>query len=206
MFQAIAKIKNGIFLPNRVIWYLTLSDGFSWGSYYALASLIGVYLAGRFPESIEQVVGIGLAVLLISRAVSQLIIGILSDRLKGFRDEIWLLILGAGFMGVPFILFPFITSAVQYFLLQAVIGMGSSMNLVAWRKLFASNLDKGREGLDYGIYDSAFSVISAILSIIAGLLANTSYLWFSMVMILGGGLTMLSGIWAILVSREVHKG
>ena len=36
---------GNIFKLNKVIWYLTASDIFSWGLYIPLTSLIGLYLS-----------------------------------------------------------------------------------------------------------------------------------------------------------------
>jgi MFS family permease len=192
-------------LPNRIIWFLTFSDGFSWGAYYALASLIGLFLAHRLDAQVEQVVGIGLGIFMLFRAISQLLIGAIADKLPTYADEIVFMILGGLLMGTPFLFYPFLTFAWQYYLLQVSIGIGMSMNLIGWRKLFAKNLDKGKEGLDYGVYDSVYSLIGAGLSVTAGFIANINDLAFGIVVLTAGGMIMLSGLWAMLIAIELNK-
>ncbi len=194
-----------IFLPNRVIWYLTFSDGLSWGSYYAIMALIGLFLSSKLGENVEQIIGFGFGAYLLTRSFFQLIIASIADKIKGLRDEVILLMLGGVLMGTPFIVMPFITTATQYYLLLMIIGLGSAMNLVGWRKLFAKNLDKDKEGMDYGIYDSMYSLMSAFLSVTAGLVANLGEVWFNLVVVSAGLLIVMSGLWAVGIDSYLAK-
>jgi hypothetical protein len=73
------------------------------------------------------------------------------------------------------------------------------MNLVNWRKLFAKNLDKGREGYNYAVYDTILSIAGACFSIAAGFIASVSQIYFDLVIVSIGGLMLSSGIWVILI-------
>ena len=73
-------------------------------------------------------------------------IGKITDKIKSDSDEILFLLIGAILMGLPFIVYPFISIPVHYYILQFVFGLGVSFNLTNWRKLFALNVDKNREG------------------------------------------------------------
>lgn len=195
------KKQNRLNLPNRVIWFLTFSDSMGWGAYYAVVALIGIYLSRRFGVSAEQTVGIGLGIYLVSRSMSQIVIGSIADRLNTSKDELFFLGLGSILIGFPFLLYPSINTPEPYYILQIVIGIGAAMNLIGWRKLFASNLDPGQEGMDYGVYDSVYSLASAGISVLAGVVANINDDYFNLVVIVAGISIMLSAVWAIMIYK-----
>jgi MFS family permease len=159
------KLHTGKFTINRVIWLLTCSDIFSWGLYMSLSAIVAIYLSEKLGKNVVEIIGIGTAVYYFSKGIFQIPIGIITDKIKKDRDDILFLLAGNLFMGAPFIFYPLITNAYIFYILQFFIGLGAAMNLVNWRKLFAKNLDEGEEGLEYGVYDTVFSLCV--------------YIWFS---------------------------
>lgn len=184
---------------NRVIWYLTLSDIFTWGLYFMVNSIVGIYLESKFGGRALEYIGVGTALYFLAKGGLQIPIGLFTDRIKRDKDDIVFLLLGNIFMGLPFFFYPVIESAAPYFILQFILGLGSAMNLVSWRKLFAANLDKGREGYNYAVYDTVMSVAGAIFALLAGYIASISQVYFDLVIVAIGGLMLSSGIWVILI-------
>ena len=184
---------------NRVIWYLTLSDIFTWGLYFMVNSIIGIYLENKFGGRALEYIGIGAAIYYLAKGGLQIPIGLITDRIKKDKDDIVFLLLGNILMGLPFFFYPLLQSALPYFILQFVLGLGSAMNLVNWRKLFAENLDKGREGYNYAVYDTIMSLAGAAFSLAAGYIASISQIYFDLVIVAIGGLMLSSGIWVILI-------
>lgn len=187
------------FSLNRVIWLLTVSDIFTWGIYLVINAFIGLYLAEKFGSNAVTMVGIGTAFFYCARVVTQIPVGIITDRIKKDRDDIALLFFGNILMGVPYLLLPTITSPNAFYILQFIIGFGGALNLVNWRKLFAANLQKNKEGFAYATYDSALSFAMIIFSLVAGLVAGVSEEYFDLVMIFVGLLIISSGLWAVLI-------
>ncbi len=184
---------------NKVVTLLTLSDIFSWGPLIIISSLSGIYLADKLGGNIAEIVGIGTAIYYITRALFQIPVGAITYNIKKDRDEVLILAMGAILMGLPFVFYPFLTSPVQYYFLQFVFGVGVSLNVVNWRKLFALNISSGMEGKQYATYDTALSICTAILSIIIGFVANISDIYFNIVMV-GSGITiMLASVWISLI-------
>ncbi len=187
------------FSINRVIWYLTLSDIFTWGLYMVITTIVGIYLETKLGGRAVEYIGVGTAVYLLSKGVSQIPVGLITDRIKRDKDDILFLLLGNLLMGVPFFFYPLLASPYLYFFLQFIAGLGAAMNLVNWRKLFAKNLDKGREGYNYAVYDTILSIAGACFSIAAGFIASVSQIYFDLVIVSIGGLMLFSGIWVILI-------
>jgi MFS family permease len=191
------KIKNF----NRVVLYLTLADVFTWGPLFIVSALAGIYLSDKLGRNTVSFVGIGTGISYITRAVFQLPIGKLTDKLKKDRDEIYILAFGALLVGLSFALYPLISQVWHYYFLQFLFGVGISLDVVNWRKLFAINVTEGMEGEEYAIYDTIVSTSSAILAVISGVIANLGDDYFDLVMISAGIFMMLASVWALKIRK-----
>ncbi len=193
---------------NKVIALLTTSDIFTWGLFLVTTTISGLYLVEKLKldeGEIVKIVGIGAGMYSIVKGILQIPIGVISDKIKSDTDDILFLFFGNLLMGLPFIFYPNISEIYMYYILQGVLGFGSAMNLVNWRKLFAKNLDTNKEGLQYGTYDAVMSLSVAVFSIIAGSIASLSPESFDKVMLGIGILMMSSGIWALLIIRVTGR-
>lgn len=186
---------------NKVILLLTLSDTFTWGPFIIIANISGIYLAERLGQDTVSFVGVGTSIYFITRAALQIPIGYITDRLDHDKDEIILLSLGIVLMGLPFLFYPLITQPYHYYILQFIFGLGVSLNLPNWRKLFALNLDKGKEGSLYGFYESVISLSTAIFSTLVGMIANLGDNFFDLVMRGTGFLMISASIWILLIFK-----
>ncbi|MFA6754866.1 MAG: hypothetical protein WCR68_03510, partial [Candidatus Dojkabacteria bacterium] len=113
-------MKKWLVRLNKVTLLLTLSDIFTWGSFVVISALSGIYLAGKLGQDTVEFVGIGTGIYFITRAVFQIPIGILTDRLNKDKDEIIILAIGSILAGTPYLFYPHITEPWHYFLLQFV--------------------------------------------------------------------------------------
>lgn len=180
---------------NNIIWLLTINDIFTWGISFVVTTLIGLYLAEKLEADPKTVVGIGTTVSFLARALTQIPFGLLGDYFKRDVDEVLMLALGNGLMGLAILGYTQVEADWQYYLLQAAFGIGSALNLVNWRKLFAKSLDTGKEGREYAIYDSAMSMSIAILGVLAGTVTVLSTWHFDMFIGFMGLLIIASNIW-----------
>jgi MFS family permease len=186
---------------NKVVLLLTLADIFTWGPLFVISAFSGIYLSDKLGRNTIEFVGIGTGISYITRAIFQIPVGTLTDRIKKDKDEIIILAIGAFLTGLPFVFYPLITSTWHYFLLQFIFGIGISLNVVNWRKLFAVNVTKGTEGKEYAVYDTALSISTAILSVILGIIANLGDKYFDIVMISAGVIMILASVWILLISK-----
>ncbi len=104
-------------------------------------------------------------------------------------------------MGIPFLFYPDLSKPYQYYILQFIFGLGVALNVTNWRKLFALNIDGGREGIQYGIYEMILSLSIAVLSIVGGMIANMGSIYFDSVMSFAAVFMMLGNIWIILIYK-----
>ncbi|HNW23334.1 MAG TPA: MFS transporter [Candidatus Dojkabacteria bacterium] len=201
-FKEVEKIFKKL---NRVVIYLTISDVFTWGTYMIISALTGLYLAQKLGQNAIQFVGIGTAIYFLTRAIFQIPLGRITDKYKNDKDEILILFVGILLMGVPFIFYPYISLPIHYYLLQFVFGIGVAFNVTNWRKLFALNVDGGREGRQYALYETIVSACTAVLSIVGGIIANLGTIYFDMVISFAGIVIMLGSIWVVLIYRYEER-
>ncbi len=190
---------------NKVIMYLTLSDVFTWGVYVIVSAFTGLYLQTKLQMDVVEIVGIGAACFYIARVLFQIPIGLISDSLKRDRDEIVFLMLGNLLMGLPLLLYSNIDTPVYFYILQFFIGIGASMNLVNWRKLFAANLEDGKSGSAYAVYDTIISLSIAIVGILGGQIASLGESSFNLVIAMTGVVMILSATWPALIFLANRK-
>jgi MFS family permease len=184
---------------NKVILLLTLSDIFTWGPYTIIAALAGLYLANKLGENVIQYIGIGTSIYFITRAAVQIPLGTLTDKIKKDKDEISFLLIGVILMGLTFALYPLISKPYHYFFLQFLFGFGASLNVTNWRKLFALNIEKGKEGFNYAFYETSISIATTLLSVLVGYVASLGEIYFDTVMYLSGAVMTLAGLWVALI-------
>lgn len=194
-------LSNTLKRLNKVVIYLTLSDVFTWGSFMIISALTGLYLAQKLGHNAIQYVGIGTAIYFLTRAISQIPLGRITDKYKNDKDEILILFVGILLMGIPYIFYPHISSPYHYYLLQFIFGLGVALNVTNWRKLFALNVDGGREGRQYAFYETIVSACTAIISIVGGIIANLGTVYFDMVISFAGIVIMLGSIWIVFIYR-----
>ncbi len=202
MLKVVTKnIKFKIFSPNNALLLLIFVDVFSWGFINIIIFFSGIYLSNKLSQDVAQLVGIGTAIYYLIRGMLQIPLGILLDKIKSDRDEI--ITLGAGVIltGSTFLFYPLISEHIHYYILQVILGIGVSLDLVAWRKLFAGNLDKKKEGLEFGFYETFMSISTAFFSLLAGIVANMGDTYFDGVMSFLGLAIILSGLSAIYLFK-----
>ncbi len=190
---------------NSTILFLTFNDIFTWGTHYVVTVLVGLYLSEKLQINATEIVGIGAGVLFIARGATQLPTGFIIDRLKTDIDETLGLMIGNVFMGIPIILLTQVTEPIHYYAIQFVFGIGGAINLVCWRKLFAKSLDKGKEGTEYALYETAMSLSIAIFSLFGGIIASVSDYYFDMVMASLGMVMIVSNFWVYFIYQKKRQ-
>lgn len=179
---------------SKVIWFLTGSDIMVWGTASVGAPLVAVYLTTKFGDQTVQYIGIATAIYYVVRGLSQIPLGAITDKIDSDIDEITLLIAGSVLMGTPYLFYASITEPWHYFVIQAVIGLGASLNLNNWRKLFAKNLNKNKEGQTYGFYETIMSLTTAVFGALGGFISSINAEIFEIVIMSLGIMIIIGGL------------
>ena len=139
--------------------------------------------------------GIAYALFALSSALTHKIIGSYSDK---FGRKIFLL-LNAWGVAILFLLFPIVTSIMQVYLLQIVLGIFGAMQKTSEKSIVADFTDGGMRGRKIGTYHGWIAIFSALAVAVGGYLIDLFTL--EMIFYVGSIILFLSGL-AILKIKE----
>lgn len=109
-------------------------------------------------------------------------------------------------MGLSFIFFPFIENILGFYFARFLYGLGIAFNLISWRKLFARNLHKGKEGISYSLYDVFFSLSTAGISAAGALLSLLNPDQFITFVFIAGVFIIINGsIWPFMIYKTKNR-
>lgn len=139
--------------------------------------------------------GIAYALFALSSALVHKIIGSYSDK---FGRKIFLL-LNAWGVAILFLLFPIVTSIIQVYILQIILGVFGAMQKTSEKSIVADFTDAGMRGKQIGNYHGWIALFSALAVVAGGYLIDLFTL--EIIFYIGSIVLFLSGL-AILKIKE----
>ena len=111
---------------NPVIKILTFSDLIAMSGFGLISPIFAVYLNDNIAGSNLEVVGFAMTIYLVVKSVSQLIFAELVDKIKGERDDFWMMFLGSvGYSAIP-LCYLLANSPTDIYIIQFVYGIFSA--------------------------------------------------------------------------------
>ncbi len=169
------KLKNYFLLDiNVVIRFLILSDTILLGAAGLLAPIFALFIQDFISiEHSEVVAGIAVGVYLLTKSIMQIPIAELVDRIRGERDDFWIMFIFTLIIAVIPLLYLFITTPLQLYIVQFFLGLCTAFTFPTYMAIFTRHIDKSKEGTEWGVYFTATDLSSALLAIIGGYVAST---------------------------------
>ncbi len=158
---------------NPVIRCLILSDVVIQGtSGFApiFALFIHQYIAA---ENTAAVAGIAAAVYLAAKSLTQIPAAAVIDKIPGERDDFGALFLSSLVTGMLPLSYLFITTPIQLYIVQALIGVATACAFPSFMAIFTRHIDKREEGTEWGIYFTLTDLSLALSAALGGALAIT---------------------------------
>jgi MFS family permease len=170
-----SKSPHDIFLKsiNPVVKFLILSDVLVVGATAMLAPLFALFIEDFIIGGNAMVVSISMGIFLISRSLLQIPIATLIDRIKGEVDDFVLMFIFSVLMSITPILYLFINTPFQLYLVQALLGVFTAITYPSYMAIFTRHVDKHKEGTEWGIYYTMIDLGSAFLAVLGGYVAET---------------------------------
>jgi MFS family permease len=188
---------------NRIIKYLILSDLVFWSGWGLFNPVFAIFVIEKIEGGDAFVVGAAVAIYWIVKALLRTPIGIFLDSLSGERDDYFFLVLGLFVVAlIPFGYY-FSSQPWHIYLLQAVHGVAMAVSLSGWYSIFTRHIDKGKEGVEWGIQATTYGLGIGISGLIGGW-AVTKF-GFEPVLILVGIMGLI-GVLILLGLRNEIKG
>lgn len=172
----IKKPSWGSFLKdiNFVVKFLIISDVMIVGAAGMLAPLFALFVEDFIVQGDAMVVSISMGIYLLSRSLMQIPIATMIDKIKGERDDFWLMVIFSFVSSLIFLLYLEINQPWQLFLIQFLLGISNAITYPSYMAIFTRHIDKNKEGTAWGVYYTLTDLSSAALAVIGGYLA-TSY-------------------------------
>jgi len=189
---------------NSVIRWLIISDFIIIGSYGLLGPIFAVFITDYIDGANIQVVGIAMTIFLITKSLAQIPIATIIDKIKGEKDDFWIVFVGSIIMSLIPLAYIFIHTIPQLYLVQAIYGAVTAATFPAYMAIFHRHLDKGKEGTELGVYYTLTDIASAVTGAIGGSLAY--YLGFRWVFILVMVFNLLGSLALIFIKRDMKSG
>jgi MFS family permease len=157
---------------NPVIRFLILSDVVVVGSAGLLGPIFALFIEDFIIGSNAAVAGIAAGVYLFSRSILQIPIAHFLDRVRGEKDDFWLMFIFTLLFSVVPLLYLVINTPFQLYIIQIINGFFTAFTFPAFMAIFTRHIDKEKEGTEWGVYFTLTDIISALFAIIGGYIAT----------------------------------
>ena len=182
--------------------FLTASDAALRSSLGLFGPIFAVYLTQRIDTANAlEVIGIGTSIYLFTRSLGQIPLAYIIDKIKGEKDDFYILLVGNTIFVIVPILYLLISQPWHLFAIQFVYGLGAALTFPTWNALFTRHIDKGREGTEWGMYQTTVDMAGAVAAPIGGFIA--SYYGFTAVMVMASCLAVISSIFIFFTRTDL---
>lgn len=182
--------------------FLTVSDVMLSTGLGLFGPIFAVFITQQIStDNVLEVIGIGTSIYLFTRSVGQIPLAYIIDNIKGEWDDFWFLMIGNTIFIIVPILYIFISQPWHLFAIQFVYGLGSALVFPAWLAIFTRHIDKGKEGMEWGIYQTFVDMAGAVSAPIGAFIAAMH--GFPAVMICASALAVVSSIFIYLMRGDL---
>ena len=156
---------------NPVIRFLIISDTILIGAAGLLGPIFALFIEGFIQGGNEAVAGVAVGIYLFSRSILQIPIAYFLDKIRGERDDFWLMFIFSLLIAVIPLLYLVINTPLQLYIVQFVLGFFTAFTFPAYMAIFTRHIDKNKEGVEWGIYFTLTDITGAALAVIGGYVA-----------------------------------
>ncbi len=181
---------------NAVIRFLIVSDIVFQGAVGLFGPLFALYVSSYITDT-DPIVATGIAasIYLIVKSVAQIPSAWIIDKIKGERDDFFILFWGTLITALTPIAYLYINTAGELYIVQAFYGLITAVTFPSYMAIFTRHIDHGKEGTEWGVYytliDISTAATAAIGASIAALYGFPALIWVSVVFSLLGGLLLI---------------
>ncbi len=184
--------------------FLTASDAILTAALGLFGPIFAIFIANKIPtDNALEVIGIGTSIFLFTRSLGQIPLAYVIDKIKGEHDDFWVLLLGNTIYIVVPLLYLFINQPWHLFAIQFIYGLGAAMTYPTWNAIFTRHIDKGKEGLEWGIYQTANDITGAIAAPIGGFIA--AFYGFDAVMYFASITACVSSVYIFFIRTSLRR-
>lgn len=158
---------------NPVIRFLIISDTILIGAAGLLGPIFALFVEDFIVGGNEAVAGLAAAIFLFTKSVLQIPIAHFIDRVRGEKDDFWLLFVCSILMSLIPLLYLIINTPLQLYFIQFLLGLFTAFTFPTYMAIFTRHIDKKKEGTEWGIYFTLTDLSAAAFAAIGGFLASS---------------------------------
>lgn len=189
------KFIDNILSMNHTLKLLIISDIFVFSGLGLISPILAIFIKDNLIGGTIAAAGVASAIFAVTHAILQIIFA----HIFYPKDRRWMLLLGTFIMILVPIGYIFSTSIYHLYFVQFIYGISAAFAYPSWSSFFTSNLEKGKRGFQYAIYNSSVSAGTALTAYLGALIAEIY--GFEIVFILTGSLALLG----LLVLFKLEK-
>lgn len=187
---------------SPTIRFLTASDAILTAALGLFGPIFAILIANQIQtNNALEVIGIGTSIFLFTRSLGQIPLAIIIDKIKGEKDDFWVLLTGSLIYVLVPLLYLIISEPWHLFTVQFIYGTGAAMTFPTWNAIFTRHIDKGKEGLEWGIYQTINDLAGAVAAPIGGFVA--SIYGFAAVMYFASGIAAISSFYILMIYNNL---
>jgi MFS family permease len=152
------KLIDDIVNMNHTLKLLIISDIFIISGLGLVAPILAIFIKDNLIGGTIIAAGIAAAIFGVTHAVLQIFFA----HIFYPKDRLWMLKLGTFLMVLVPVGYIFSTNIWHIYAVQFVYGISAAFAYPSWSSFFTSNLEKGKRGFQYAIYNSSVSAGTAL--------------------------------------------
>ena len=157
---------------NPVIRFLIISDVVIIGAGGLLGPIFAIFVEDFVVGGNEVVVGIAAAIYLSTKSVLQIPTAHMIDRIKGERDDFWLMFIFSILSALIPLFYLIVRTPFELYAVQFLLGLFTSITFPTYMAIFTRHIDKHKEATEWGVYFTIIDITSAVLAAVGGFVAG----------------------------------
>jgi len=163
--------------------------------------IFAIFLISHIKGGSIEVAGFAAAIYWIFESALMIPFGKYLDKNPGEKDDLLFIIVGNSLAALATFGFIFSSLPWHVYVLQAIFGIGMSMNIPAYTAIFTRHIDKGKEAYDWGFRGSLISMGTGISGALGGIVAQS--FGFKILFVSSGIFIILSAFFLFFISKEM---
>ncbi len=157
---------------NPAIRFLILSDTVLVGAAGLLGPVFALFIENFIEGGGAAVAGLAASIYLFTKSIFQIPIAQFIDRIRGERDDFWLMFIFTILIALVPLLYLVIHTPFQLYLVQFTLGFFTAFTFPTYMAIFTRHIDKEKEGTEWGVYFTLTDMMSAALAAVGGYIAT----------------------------------
>lgn len=156
---------------NPVIRFLIISDTVLIGAAGLLGPIFALFVEDFIIGGNELVAGLAAAIFLFTKSIFQIPVAHLIDKIKGERDDFWLMFIFTLLASIIPLLYLVVSTPAHLYIVQFLLGLFVAFTFPTYMAIFTRHIDKFKEGIEWGVYFTLTDLTSAALAAVGGYMA-----------------------------------